>query len=90
MVFLTALGRIEQEVKGLEMGAIDYIAKPINPEIVKMRVRNHLELKRHRDTLKTLSLRDGLTPALPTAVPWTSSSTRNGGAPCVTRPGCRC
>jgi diguanylate cyclase (GGDEF)-like protein len=61
VVFLTALGRIEQEVKGLEMGAIDYIAKPINPEIVKMRVRNHLELKRHRDTLKTLSLRDGLT-----------------------------
>ncbi|MDP6622663.1 MAG: diguanylate cyclase [Alphaproteobacteria bacterium] len=61
VVFLTALGKIEQEVKGLELGAIDYIAKPINPEVVKVRVRNHLELKRYRDTLKTLSLRDGLT-----------------------------
>ncbi len=61
VVFLTALGKIEQEVQGLEMGAIDYIAKPINPEVVKVRVRNHLELKRYRDTLKTLSLRDGLT-----------------------------
>ncbi|BDX06255.1 diguanylate cyclase [Planctobacterium marinum] len=61
VIFITALDSIEDEEKGLEMGAIDYIAKPFHPPIVKMRVRNHLELVRHRKKLNMLSTTDGLT-----------------------------
>lgn len=46
VVFVTALGSTAQEIKGLNTGAIDYITKPINGEIVKARIRNHLKYKR--------------------------------------------
>ena len=61
VIFVTAMRSAEDEAKGLELGAIDYITKPVTPIIVKMRVRNHMELKRHRDILADLSLMDGLT-----------------------------
>ena len=54
MIFLTAMADAEDEAKGLALGAVDYITKPINPELVRARVRNHLELKRHRDHLEQL------------------------------------
>lgn len=46
VVYVTALGSTAQEVKGLNTGAIDYITKPINGEIVKARVRNHLKFRK--------------------------------------------
>jgi len=61
VIFITSLGEEEDEARGLEVGAIDYIAKPISAPIVKARVRNHLELKRYRDMLENLSAVDGLT-----------------------------
>lgn len=61
IIFITALNQMENETAGLELGAADYITKPFNPDIVKLRVRNHLELKRQRDLLSRLSLQDGLT-----------------------------
>ncbi|TMV18292.1 diguanylate cyclase [Paenibacillus thermoaerophilus] len=61
VIFITALNRPEDEAKGLEFGAIDYISKPFNPAVVKARVKNHIELKRHRDFLKRISSIDGLT-----------------------------
>lgn len=61
VIFVTAMGDIEDEAKGLSMGAIDYIIKPFSPGIVRIRVNNQLELKRHRDLLRELSTRDGLT-----------------------------
>jgi putative two-component system response regulator len=54
VIFITALADEEDEAKGLDLGAVDYITKPINPELVRARVRNHLELKRHRDHLEKL------------------------------------
>ena len=42
VIFITALADDEDEAKGLEMGAVDYITKPINPALVRARVRNHL------------------------------------------------
>ena len=54
VIFLTAMADAEDEAKGLALGAVDYITKPINPELVRARVRNHLELKRHRDRLEEL------------------------------------
>jgi response regulator RpfG family c-di-GMP phosphodiesterase len=51
VIFVTALMEQENEIQGLDMGAVDYITKPIIPSIVSLRVRNQLELKRQRDLL---------------------------------------
>lgn len=61
VIFVTALGQEADEAKGLQIGAIDYITKPISPPIVKARVHNHLKLKRYQDMLTDLALLDGLT-----------------------------
>ncbi|MDM8557995.1 hybrid sensor histidine kinase/response regulator [Candidatus Parabeggiatoa sp. HSG14] len=45
VIFITAQDEAEDETKGLELGAMDYITKPIIPAIVKARVRTHLELE---------------------------------------------
>ncbi|UCV28547.1 response regulator [Ferribacterium limneticum] len=44
VIFVTAMSSIEDEKRGLETGAVDYITKPISPPIVKARVRTHLAL----------------------------------------------
>lgn len=61
VIFVTALAQEGDETRGLELGAIDFISKPISPAVVRARVRNHLELKRQRDILTGLSFMDGLT-----------------------------
>ncbi len=61
VIFVTAMNQVEDEARGLEMGAIDYIVKPYSAAIVKARVRNHMELKLYRDMLKNASRIDGLT-----------------------------
>ena len=52
IIFITALDRPEEESKGLTLGAADYITKPFHPDLVRLRVHNHLEMKRQRDLLK--------------------------------------
>ena len=52
VIFITAMGEINDETKGLELGAVDYITKPISPAIVKARVKTHLTLKRGLDIQK--------------------------------------
>jgi two-component system NtrC family sensor kinase len=54
VIFLTALSEARDEQKGLDLGAVDYITKPINPALVRSRVKNQLELKLHRDRLEDL------------------------------------
>jgi len=51
IIFVTAMGETEDEQKGFDMGAVDYITKPIKPPILLARVRTHLELKEKRDAL---------------------------------------
>ncbi len=51
VIFLTAMSASDDETVGLELGAVDYITKPINPAITLARVRNHLQVKRARDIL---------------------------------------
>lgn len=53
IIFVTALEKQSDESQGLTLGAVDYITKPINPDIVKLRVHNHLELKFQRDQLQS-------------------------------------
>jgi putative two-component system response regulator len=52
VIFLTAKTDIEDERFGLELGAVDYIAKPISPPIVLARVHTHLQLKAAADFLR--------------------------------------
>jgi putative two-component system response regulator len=51
VIFTTAMTAAEDESRGLEMGAVDYITKPLRPAIVRARVQTHLALKRARDRL---------------------------------------
>jgi signal transduction histidine kinase len=51
-IFLTARDSVEDKVKGLEAGGVDYIAKPFEPLEVLARIRTHLELKRSREIIK--------------------------------------
>lgn len=52
IIFLTAMTATEDETKGLEMGAVDFITKPVNPPIVMARVATQLHLKAAADFLK--------------------------------------
>jgi len=52
IIFLTAKTEVDDETHGLELGAVDYITKPISPPIVVARVRTHLALKRMQDFLR--------------------------------------
>lgn len=45
VIFLTAMSQLEDEIKGLEYGAVDYITKPFDMRVVKIRVNTHLELR---------------------------------------------
>ena len=52
IIFLTAMTSMEDEQKGLELGAADYITKPISPPIVMARVKTQLENKAMADFLR--------------------------------------
>lgn len=56
IIFLTAMTATEDEKRGLEMGAVDYITKPISPPIVMARVATQLHLKAAADFLRDKNL----------------------------------
>jgi len=51
VIFISALDRAEDELHGLRLGAVDYIAKPFHPDVVNARVDTQLELRRARAEL---------------------------------------
>ena len=61
IIFITGRTSQEDEEYGLNLGAIDYITKPFNKTITKLRIKNYLELKMKNDMLEKLSMYDGLT-----------------------------
>ncbi len=61
VMFVTALDGSTDEQKGLELGAVDYIAKPFKLPVVKARVRSQILLKHKTDLLEQESQIDGLT-----------------------------
>lgn len=61
ILFVTAHTDVDFETKALALGAVDFISKPINPAVVKARVRTHLTLKQRTDELHRLAAVDGLT-----------------------------
>lgn len=44
VIFVSAMDEVKDEAKGFELGAVDYITKPVSPPIVRARVKTHLEL----------------------------------------------
>ena len=52
VIFLTAKAKVEDETRGLALGAVDYITKPISPPIVMARVHTHLLVKASADFLR--------------------------------------
>lgn len=54
VLFITAADSETNESKGLSLGAVDYISKPFNPEVVKVRVDNHLKLRNYSESLEIM------------------------------------
>jgi diguanylate cyclase (GGDEF)-like protein/PAS domain S-box-containing protein len=48
VIFVTALAETADEARGLRLGVADYITKPVNPELLHLRIRTQLELRRYR------------------------------------------
>ncbi|NRB23705.1 diguanylate cyclase [Shewanella sp.] len=61
IIFVTGRDSDEDEEFGLRLGAVDYIAKPIRPAIVKARVSTQIKLKHQSDKLRNMALHDPLT-----------------------------
>lgn len=61
VIFITGLGDQSAEMTGLELGAVDYITKPINPAPVRARVNTQAKLKLAQNKLALLATTDGLT-----------------------------
>ena len=55
VIFLTAMSEVQDEARGLALGAVDYVAKPFSPDLVKARVKNQIELKKNRDHLEAVA-----------------------------------
>jgi PleD family two-component response regulator len=51
VLFITYLEGSDREAEGLEMGAGDYIHKPFNPDLVRLRIRNHLQFSQQKRQL---------------------------------------
>ena len=61
VIFLTAKTDEESELKGFELGAVDYITKPFHPSIIKARITTHLTIVEQRRIIERISLTDTLT-----------------------------
>ncbi|MHB1403235.1 MAG: EAL domain-containing protein [Thiobacillus sp.] len=59
VIFVTALAESADEARGLTLGVADYITKPINPELLRLRVRTQLELRCYRKDPMMLDSRHG-------------------------------
>ncbi|WEJ73121.1 two-component system response regulator [Pseudomonas sp. PSE14] len=55
VIFLTGMVNAADEQKGLDLGAVDYITKPISPPVTLARIRAHLNLKANADFLRDKS-----------------------------------
>lgn len=61
VIFLTALEETQDEQMGLDLGAVDFIAKSSSTPIILARIRTHIRLKQQATLLESLAMIDGLT-----------------------------
>ncbi len=74
VIFLTSRNEVDDEIRGLKLGAVDFITKPFKPEIVMARVHTHVELVRARQKSDSL-LANILPPKVIEELKTTGSST---------------
>jgi class 3 adenylate cyclase len=55
IIFVSAMGEVEDETRGLDLGGVDYVTKPISPPIVRARIRTHLAVSRQARELAELN-----------------------------------
>lgn len=65
VIFVTSLDEAADEARGLAMGVVDYITKPINADLLKLRVRTQLELRRYRNHPVFFDIQPRNTPSSP-------------------------
>ncbi len=56
VIFLTVKRETEDEMRGFELGAVDYVTKPMSPTTIKARVKTHIELAHRRDRMRRENL----------------------------------
>lgn len=61
IIFMTANVGMDVEIACLDAGAVDFIAKPLNPPVVQARVRTHLRLQHNSAALESLAQHDAMT-----------------------------
>jgi len=61
IIFVTSMDSDSNEEQGLQLGAADYITKPLRPAIVRARVSTQIKIKLQNDALRVMALRDQLT-----------------------------
>ncbi|MCL2620229.1 MAG: diguanylate cyclase [Defluviitaleaceae bacterium] len=61
VIFVSGLDSIPDEVKGLRLGAVDYMNKPFTTEMVRLRVGNHMQIINQMRMIEYLSVTDALT-----------------------------
>ncbi len=61
VILLTSLADVQYEERGLLLGAVDYVAKPFNPVIIKARVNTHIQLYHYQAEFRQQATIDGLT-----------------------------
>ena len=54
VIFVTAMSEVEDETRGLELGGVDYVTKPISPPIVKARIKTHLDISEQARELERM------------------------------------
>jgi putative two-component system response regulator len=54
ILFITALSEVEDEAKGIQLGAVDYIRKPFNPLIIQSRIKSNLTHKNYQNSLEAM------------------------------------
>lgn len=62
VIFVTSRGDTEDETRGISLGAVDFLSKPVKPPVALARIRNHLAIKRAQDRVRLLmhSANDGI------------------------------
>lgn len=61
VIFVTSKSEVKDKTRGFELGAVDFVTKPIELPVLKARVKTHINLKRYVEKLEELSLTDPLT-----------------------------
>ncbi|MBF0421301.1 MAG: response regulator [Magnetococcales bacterium] len=56
VIFITGHNEMDVEIRGLELGAVDFISKPINPPVIQARIKTHILVLQNQKKLKAITI----------------------------------